>query len=219
MLVRALRWLGAVTLLGLAGSVAVPTPAQAAPPLFQLPFECGQQWKGTTGSGAHSTPWEIDFNWGSGTADLGKPVLAAAAGTISIARYETTNGYGNRVVIRHQNTGYTTQYAHLEKFAPGLKVNDTVRQGQLIGYVGASSAKYSLSPHLHYEVRNANVLQPAYFNGIRFGYPTQTVTSRNCGNNPKAGALRDVTGDGKSDLLAVDSSGNRMYRYAGSGTG
>ncbi|MEV7232211.1 FG-GAP-like repeat-containing protein [Polymorphospora sp. NPDC051019] len=32
-------------------------------------------------------------------------------------------------------------------------------------------------------------------------------------------ALRDVTGDGKSDLLAVDSSGNRMYRYAGSGTG
>ena len=58
-------------------------------------------------------------------------------------------GGGNCVKIRHNST-YSTVYAHMSKFARGVKKGVRVTQGQIIGYVGSTGM--STGPHLHYEV-------------------------------------------------------------------
>ena len=58
-------------------------------------------------------------------------------------------GGGNCVVIKHNST-YKTVYAHMSKFAIGIRSGVRVKQGQTIGYV--SSTGKSTRPHLHYEV-------------------------------------------------------------------
>ena len=52
--------------------------------------------------------------------------------------------------MRHGNV-YTTLYAHMSKFAKGIKNGKSVRQGQVIGYIGSSGL--ATGPHLHYEFR------------------------------------------------------------------
>ncbi|WP_433221862.1 peptidoglycan DD-metalloendopeptidase family protein [Microtetraspora malaysiensis] len=154
--------------------------ARAAAPKFQLPFPCKESWVGSSGSFAH-TGNEIDFNGSAndGDRDLGRTVVAAAAGTVVISAYQTGNGYGNLIKIRHSD-GSTTLYAHLNKRS--VAVGATVAQGQRIGEVGKSSAKYKVAAHLHYEQRSSSgKIVPAVFNGVTFRYPGQTVKSNNCG--------------------------------------
>ena len=52
-------------------------------------------------------------------------------------------------MIRHNST-YQTIYAHMSKFAKGIKSGVRVKQSQIIGYVGSTGK--STGPHLHYEV-------------------------------------------------------------------
>ncbi|MEZ5661665.1 MAG: M23 family metallopeptidase [Burkholderiaceae bacterium] len=59
-------------------------------------------------------------------------------------------GYGRTVIIRHSD-GITTLYAHMRAFAKKLKRGQSVRQGDVIGYVGSSG--WATGPHLHYEYR------------------------------------------------------------------
>lgn len=80
-------------------------------------------------------------------APTGTPILAAGDGTI--VRAGPYGGYGNYVRIRHAN-GYETAYAHMSRFARGMRAGARVRQGQVIGYVGTTGR--STGPHLHYEV-------------------------------------------------------------------
>lgn len=91
----------------------------------------------------------VDFAAGTGT-----PVRAAGDGVV--ARAGPYGSYGNYVRIRHGN-GYETAYAHLSRFASGLRAGMSVRQGQVVGYVGATGR--ATGPHLHYEVllKNAQV--------------------------------------------------------------
>jgi murein DD-endopeptidase MepM/ murein hydrolase activator NlpD len=84
----------------------------------------------------------IDFGAGTGT-----PVLAAGDGVVIEAR--RWGGYGNWVRIRHAD-GWETGYAHLSRYAKGLKPGQRVSQGQVIAYVGSTGA--STGPHLHYEI-------------------------------------------------------------------
>ena len=63
------------------------------------------------------------------------------------------SGYGKTIVIQH-NAIYKTLYAHMSKFATGLKVGSKVKQGQVIGYVGMTGI--TTGPHLHYEFRIKN---------------------------------------------------------------
>jgi murein DD-endopeptidase MepM/ murein hydrolase activator NlpD len=83
-------------------------------------------------------------------APTGTPVYAAADGVVESLRFE--RGFGNVVRLRHQG-GMLTLYAHLSRFAPGLRAGVRVRQGQTIGRVGSTGL--STGPHLHYEVHIA----------------------------------------------------------------
>ena len=58
--------------------------------------------------------------------------------------------YGNTMVIRHSN-GWTTRYAHMNRFASGITLGSRVDQGDVIGRVGMTGL--STGPHLHYEMR------------------------------------------------------------------
>ncbi|RMF52495.1 MAG: M23 family metallopeptidase [Bacteroidetes bacterium] len=80
------------------------------------------------------------------SAPYGAPVRATAGGYVRFAGWDG-GGYGLQVEIDHQN-GLVTKYAHLSRLA--VQVGDTLRRGQVVGYVGSTG--YSVAPHLHYEV-------------------------------------------------------------------
>jgi murein DD-endopeptidase MepM/ murein hydrolase activator NlpD len=82
----------------------------------------------------------MDFRAGYGT-----PILAATDGKVAAAGW--AGGYGNQVRLVHGG-GMVTTYSHMSRIAaqPGA----TVRQGQVIGYVGSTGM--STGPHLHYEL-------------------------------------------------------------------
>ena len=80
-------------------------------------------------------------------APMGTPIMASGDGKIKKAGW--CGGGGNCVVIKHNST-YKTVYAHMSKFAKGIRNGVRVKQGQTIGYVGSTGK--STGPHLHYEV-------------------------------------------------------------------
>ncbi len=80
-------------------------------------------------------------------APMGTPIMASGDGVIKKAGW--CGGGGNCVVIKHNST-YQTVYAHMSKFAKGVRSGVRVKQAQIIGYVGSTGK--STGPHLHYEV-------------------------------------------------------------------
>ena len=80
-------------------------------------------------------------------APTGTPIMASGDGIVKKAGW--CGGGGNCVKIKHNST-YQTVYAHMSKFARGIKPGVRVKQGQTIGYVGSTGK--STGPHLHYEV-------------------------------------------------------------------
>ena len=84
----------------------------------------------------------VDF-----AAPTGTPIYAAGDGLLtSVGR---NGAYGNYIQIKH-NDEFSTAYAHMSRFADGVKKGTRVRQGQVIAYVGTTGR--STGPHLHYEV-------------------------------------------------------------------
>lgn len=89
-------------------------------------------------------------------APRGTPIYAAGSGRVAAAG--PNGGYGKYIRVRHTDE-YSTAYAHLTRFAKGIKRGRQVRQGQVIGYVGSTGR--STGPHLHYEVlRNGTQVNP-----------------------------------------------------------
>ena len=80
-------------------------------------------------------------------APMGTPIMASGDGVVKKAGW--CGGGGNCVKIKHNST-YQTVYAHMSKFARGIKTGVRVKQGQTIGYVGSTGK--STGPHFHYEV-------------------------------------------------------------------
>jgi murein DD-endopeptidase MepM/ murein hydrolase activator NlpD len=68
-------------------------------------------------------------------APTGTPVVAVGDGRVISKRWR--NGYGRYIAIRH-NSRYITSYGHLYRYASKIRVGSNVKQGQVIGYVGAS---------------------------------------------------------------------------------
>ena len=84
-------------------------------------------------------------------APVGTHVKATADGTVEFVGWE--NGYGKVITLRHQG-GFSTRYAHLSSFEPGLHKGERVHQGDVIGHVGQTG--WATGPHLHYEFRVNN---------------------------------------------------------------
>ena len=84
----------------------------------------------------------VDF-----AAPTGTPIYAAGSGRI--VRIGRNGDYGHYIKIDH-NGQFSTAYAHLSRYAKGMKVGTNVHQGQIIGYVGSTGL--SSGPHLHFEV-------------------------------------------------------------------
>ena len=81
-------------------------------------------------------------------APIGTPVKATADGAVVLAGGKS--GYGKTIILRHGGR-YSTVYAHLSRYARGIRAGRPVKQGQTIGYVGQTGL--STGPHLHYEFR------------------------------------------------------------------
>ena len=103
-------------------------------------------------------------------APIGTPVSAVGDGIVRKSQY--SGGYGNLVIIKHSN-GYETYYGHLSKYGKGIKKGVRVKQGQVIGYVGATGL--ATGPHLDFRIKK---------NGTFFNYltmkmpPTYTLTGK-----------------------------------------
>lgn len=95
-------------------------------------------------------------------APTGTPVYATGDGKVIHRGWK--GGYGRAILIQH-GTRYTTVYAHLSRYARGLKVGSKVTQGQIIGRVGSSGM--STGPHLHYEFR----IDGVHRNPVRIKFP------------------------------------------------
>ena len=89
-------------------------------------------------------------------APTGTPVMSIGDGTVLSVGY--AGGGGNTVKIRH-NSVYTTAYLHLSRYAKGLHAGQRVRQGEVIGYVGATGT--ATGPHLDFRVwKNGSPVNP-----------------------------------------------------------
>jgi murein DD-endopeptidase MepM/ murein hydrolase activator NlpD len=113
-------------------------------------------------------------------APTGTPIKAAGDG--KVVQRGRKGGYGNVVIVQHGGN-ITTLYAHLSRFSKA-RVGTRVRQGDVIGYVGATGL--ATGPHLHYEYRrngvhlnprtvklpDANPIDPVHFDDFqKFAQP------------------------------------------------
>ncbi|TRZ64546.1 MAG: M23 family metallopeptidase [Rhodocyclaceae bacterium] len=87
-------------------------------------------------------------------APTGTRVKSTADGVVEFVGNH--GGHGRTVILRHQGH-YKTLYGHLSRFAPGIRKNARITQGDVIGFVGSTG--WSTGPHLHYEFRNNDVFQ------------------------------------------------------------
>lgn len=104
----------------------------------------------TSGFGGRRHPVLGYFKMHTGVdwaAPVGTPIIAAGNGVVEKAGW--AGGYGRQTMIRHAN-GYVSSYNHQSAFAKGVRPGAKVRQGQVIGYVGASGMV--TGAHLHYEL-------------------------------------------------------------------
>jgi len=102
-----------------------------------------------------SKTWQPHYGVDIG-APHGTPVYATGDGAVSAAAWHSGNG--KYVKIRHNST-YTTYYLHLSRFAKGIRGGARVREGQVIGYVGATGA--ATGAHLDYRIqKNGRWMNP-----------------------------------------------------------
>jgi murein DD-endopeptidase MepM/ murein hydrolase activator NlpD len=163
----------------------------------------------TSGYGPRSNPvlkrrqMHRGIDW---AAPRGTPVRAAGNGVV--VAIERAGAYGRYVEIDHGGS-VATVYAHLHRYASGLRIGRRVRQGDVIGRIGSSGR--ATGPHLHYEVlvagrqidpfavrpiisahaplRGAFVLQARADGELGIGGPTTTITDAEAGDPPEPAAL------------------------------
>ncbi|MEO0148626.1 MAG: peptidoglycan DD-metalloendopeptidase family protein [candidate division WOR-3 bacterium] len=115
----------------------------------------------SSGFGIRKDPFTggIEFHKGIDiSAPTGTPIVATADGVVEYAGWNS-EGYGNQVVIDHEN-GIKTRYAHMFKVL--VKEGQRVKRGQVIGLVGSTGK--SVAPHVHYEVYlNGNPVNPTRY--------------------------------------------------------
>ncbi|MEP4534951.1 MAG: peptidoglycan DD-metalloendopeptidase family protein [Cyclobacteriaceae bacterium] len=123
------------------------------PSIFPVKIEEDVKVRVSSEYGMRKDPFDGNKKMHTGmdiAAPKGTPIIATANGVIELIDNQP-NGYGKHVVIKHDETT-RTKYAQMESYV--VKVGETVRKGEVIGYVGSSGR--STNPHLHYEVQIDN---------------------------------------------------------------
>lgn len=111
-------------------------------------------------------------------APTGTPVKAVGDGVVTGAGW--SGGYGNQVILKHSN-GYESMYSHLSGFSKSAKRGARIRQGEVIGYVGATG--WATGPHLDFRLRSGGTfLNPTKL----MNNPRSTPVPKN-----KVGAFRE----------------------------
>ncbi len=118
----------------------------------------GARFSSAYGWRVHPVFQEMRLHTGADfAAPAGTPVKAVQAA--KVVYMANRGGYGKTIVLKHNST-YSTLYAHLERYAPGLAQGSYIKKGDLIGFVGSTGN--STGPHLHYEIRkNGQPVNPA----------------------------------------------------------
>lgn len=129
-------------------------------------------------------------------ASRGTPIKAIGDGKVILAGRK--GGYGKTVILQHGQK-YTTLYAHLHRYAKGIRNGSRVSQGQVIGYVGSSGL--ATGPHLHYEFRT---------NGVHVNPLTVAVPK----SDPIPKSYRQDFAQHAASLLAQLPMSNSQTRYA-----
>lgn len=133
-----------------------PAPASAQPPDgrpdIRLPLPGGDAYTVSCGYGCYqhkrSMEYAVDFDVSTGT-----PVVSAGDGIVSAITWEmglpASLHLGDALIVYiDHDDGWFTRYVHLDGIT--VKVGQTVRRGQIIGYAGGTGAA---DPHLHFELK------------------------------------------------------------------
>ena len=134
--------------------------------------------------------------------DFGAPTgtRVKATSEAAVAFVGRKGGYGNIVILRHRN-GIETYYAHLSRFAAGMRPGRSVSQGEVIGFVGMTGT--ATGPHLHYEVRISG--QPRNPLAIRLpGSPPLPVAQKTRFNQQTAAWVERLGQLRGTNLAALD---------------
>jgi murein DD-endopeptidase MepM/ murein hydrolase activator NlpD len=119
----------------------------------------------------------IDFK-----ASVGEPVYATGNGVIGFSGWQ--GGYGKLIVINHGDN-IQSAYAHLSRFADGIRNGMRVNRGDLIGYSGNTGL--SSGPHLHYEIRiDGSAVNPMDYLALDIGPDEYRAFLKAANENPKS---------------------------------
>jgi murein DD-endopeptidase MepM/ murein hydrolase activator NlpD len=136
-------------------------------------------------------------------APTGTRIMAAGDGTVAFVGRR--GGYGNVIELRHPG-GYTTLYAHMSRFASGMRAGRAVKQGEVIGYVGATGL--ATGPHVHYELRRNGQPLDARTAKLPPGAPPITTAQR--------GAFEEVLSERQALLSRIEPAGLQLAEKAAS---
>lgn len=132
------------------GSYYTPTGESASQTFIRIPLDVKDVSSEFAALRRHPITGELRPHNGTDfRAPSGSRIFAAADGRITTRAYNK-NGYGNYITIDH-GRGRETVYAHMSRFAKGVRAGMRVKKGQLIGYVGMTGL--ATGPHLHYELK------------------------------------------------------------------
>lgn len=137
-------------------AVATGSWGWPCPSCYYITSRVGNRWHPITGAWKYHSGLDIGASYGA-------TVIASDTGNVSLAGWN--GGYGNCVMINHNN-GYYTLYGHLSSIA--VSVGQSVSKGDTVGYVGSTGN--STGPHLHFEIRKGtDYLDPEnYFSGLSY---------------------------------------------------
>ncbi|KQY64648.1 MULTISPECIES: M23 family metallopeptidase [unclassified Nocardioides] len=111
--------------------------------LWQLPLS---SYRLTATFGQSSGLWSSTHTGLDFAAPVGTPIMSVTNGTVTSAEY--AGAYGNQIIVTTDD-GEELWYCHMNEFA--VAVGDTVRAGDVVGYVGVTGN--TTGPHMHLEVR------------------------------------------------------------------